>query len=157
MTDVSRNPKPRNVGRSIALGVYWALALYMVAVGFYSVTPQVFWPRSTAADIAETPDNCREAIRGLFHELHRRAGTYVAKGGTWGRGLSDQPWWPHWDARYLAAGPICEETDPDPYTNLGRLRHRVEIQLRQVDRRQARLSHEINEALDAPPLPPRTR
>ncbi|MEM1418947.1 MAG: hypothetical protein AAGH15_28900, partial [Myxococcota bacterium] len=111
-------------GRRVALVIYWALMIYIAAVGFISVVPQVFFPEFDPEMAPAGP--CPEAYATLREELVEAAADHV------GRENPDAlaPLLDRWDDRYAALRDRCD----DPGERELQLRHRLETTLRRYDR-----------------------
>ncbi len=112
----------------MALAIYWALMIYIAAVGFYSVVPQVFFPEADPALAPEGP--CPTAFATLRDELVEAAERHVGR-----RPQELGPLLERWDARYAALRQRCD----DPGERELQLRHRLETTLRHYDRNEGSL------------------
>ncbi|MEO0321901.1 MAG: hypothetical protein AAF447_03020 [Myxococcota bacterium] len=110
-------------GRRVALAIYWALMIYITAVGFLSVVPQVFFPEADAALAPTGP--CPAAFTTLREELVTAAERHVGR-----REQELDPLLQRWDDRYAALRLRCD----DPGERELQLRHRLETTLRRYDR-----------------------
>lgn len=136
----------RSLGRRIATGIYFAFVAYIVAVGFYSIVPQVFWPRSSSP-VASLPEgSCTAEIERLEAKLLDEASKHILTRETAG-GNPIRAWLLRWDDRYIAVGKRCHGDDARTHELLGRLRHRVEDSLVRHDRLHAPLLREIDHRL----------
>lgn len=140
--------RERSLGRRIATGIFWVLTLYMAAVGFYSIIPQVFAPQAAAWADEAVPDGCGEGLGDLKSELLARASARVAAGGIDDDGRSLERWLRSWDERYLALGSRCEGEAESAHEALGQLRDRTGTALQRFDDEQAALAHRIDRAIE---------
>lgn len=134
--------RERSVGRLAGLAVFWIGTLYLMAVGFWSLTPPIFFPTSDAP----APASCVDALRTLKAELSARHAARAAGGAA--SAADTRRWLDDWDARYVAAGPACEGAGATPHADLGRLRVRVETSIERIEREQYPLTRRIDHALE---------
>jgi len=129
--------------RRIALAIYGVLLSFVTVAGFYSVIPQVFWPKDEHAAHAPVSD-CRAELASLEQVLLERAADHVRVGGH--PASATPPSWLHgWDSRFHA----FERTCPDqPTTSLERLRFRIERTLWRFDRNEGERVAELPELAD---------
>lgn len=132
------------VGRRFAAALYWMVAVYVIAAGFISVVPQIFWP-SAASGVApaEATRDCPGALRALHSDLLSGAGDRTRDPG------SDPiaPFLERWDERYRALEAPCG--DLPSYALLERLRYGVEEHLLRFEAEQAPLAAETLRAIEA--------
>ena len=127
----------------IAVAIFWAACLYMVAVGFVSVSSAVFWPVA-----GESPARCADELGELKAELLADASARVARGGTIDDHGALRAFLARWDARHHAAAEPCAAQHlARAHADLGRLRHGMETVIRHLDRTQAPLAAAVDEAL----------
>ncbi len=141
--------KAARVGRAIATGLFWISALYLAAVGFWSIPRQVFGPQAAAQAPA---DDCASGISLLRSEMHARAAEYVAEGGV--VNLAEvRRWLESWDRRHAALAPLCDGAGSEAHRLLGVMRHRTEDALRRHAREQAPLERALARELRTLPSP----
>lgn len=132
------------MGRRIATGLYWAVAIYVIGAGFVSVIPQIFWPADAyGTERTEPSFGCPDALRALHTDLLRGAADHA-------RDLGRDPAAPFladWDQRYRALEPSCGDTSS--YALLARLRYGVEEHLLRFDADLAPLAAETLRAIEA--------
>lgn len=127
------------LGRRIALGVYWVGLLYMLVVGFATVLPRVFFPKST------TPDpggSCQDELSTLQNSLLAEGERSIGRA----EATDIQTYFDNWDATFIALYDRC--SDAPAYAEVERLRYRYEATLRRfaredrvlIDRAEAALS-----------------
>jgi hypothetical protein len=133
---------PARIGRRFATLLYWALALYIVAVGVFSIVPQVFWPHTRA--LAESV-TCVDGLTDLRGELLANAGQRVEQGGARPEAL--RTWLIDWDARHAALEARCGGQGHDAWVLLGRLRQRLESTLVRFDEEEGSLARDVDSAL----------
>jgi len=133
-----RTEQRGGLGRRLVIAIY-AIALgYLVIVGFASVIPQVFWPRSDHSFDVE----CAPGFRLLHDELDQLRLAYLSTNETDAAALSSAL--QVWDLRFNALAERCDE---DQSHLLNQYRHRVELSLRRYMREEAPLAARVNEAL----------
>jgi len=125
------------LGRNIATFVYLGGLLYIVAVGFATVVPQVFWPQSASA--APTED-CQTALQTLHSSLLTQGERAFG-----GDEAVSADFFHQWDGTFIALGDRCG--DADGYRELERLRHRLESTLRRFEREDRKLIERAERAL----------
>lgn len=144
---VASGGRAARIGRRVGALVFWVGAVYLAIVGFYSIIPQVFFPKSSYEQPAGA--TCEDGVTALRGELLARAGQRVSGGGVAEDETSLRRWLDDWDDRYAAVGDGCEGSAGEAWAALGRLRHRTEITLRRFDEEQAPLVREIDRRLRA--------
>lgn len=142
------------VGKSVTLALYWALLAYVVAAGFVSIVPQVFWPRAGRAQAkVASSDSCDGGIRRLESELFVLGSAYLggvdaslaAQGDVdFKVGLTD------WDDQYHALSQRCLAPAQDALVALEQLRHRSESMWRSTKEQQLRMAKRIERQLHRP-------
>lgn len=148
MSEASPRPRPkRTLGRKIALAVYWALAVFLVAVGYLSVVPQVFWPKYPASAARAMPEDCHQGVRLLRDELSARSADFARRGGIDGEDAIDR-WLRSWDDRHHAMSPRCRGAEREAWREAARLRHRIDATLRRNHRDHAALTAALARELD---------
>jgi hypothetical protein len=130
-------------GRRIATAIFWVFAVYIVAVGFWSITPQVFRPEVTDVPAARS---CAEGIESLRAELVARASERLAWVGATDAS-SVRRWLDDWDRRHAALAARCRGPGAAPHAALARMRHRTESSLHRFDRELEPLDREIDRGL----------
>ncbi len=125
------------LGRNIATFAYLGGLLYIIAVGFATVVPQVFWPQGAAAAPSE---DCRSALRTLQDELLAQGGQAFG-----GDEAADADFFHQWDGTFIALRDRCG--DADGYQELERLRFRLESTLRRFEREDRKLIERAQRAL----------
>ncbi|MEM9728442.1 MAG: hypothetical protein AAF997_07650 [Myxococcota bacterium] len=135
------------LGRIVVIGVYAVALGYLVIVGFASVIPQVFWPRSDESfDLS-----CEDGLRVLHQSLDRlridTMSTNIVDPKPLRSALEA------WDLRINALRGRCDE---DKVDLLDKYRYRVELNLQRYMREDAPLANRVAETLDAttPPTTP---
>lgn len=129
------------LGRRVATAVYLVGLVYIIAVGFATVIPQVFWPSPATAAAAPEGD-CSTALGtledALLEETGRRGGRRLAE--------PLEPFFRSWDDRYFALGARCSEARG--YEDLAKLRYRLETTMRRFHREDGALIQKVDRALD---------
>ncbi len=120
--------------------MFWVVALYVGAAGFYSITKQVFWPERASAFDA----GCVEGVRQLEGELLEWASAAVAAGGTTYDRRAAARWLRDWDARHTTLADRCEGRAARAHTKLAILRARTEAFVERFEREQASLVRDID-------------
>lgn len=133
------------LGRWLAIGLYSTALIYLVIVGFASVIPQVFWPKS---DDSFTLD-CAEGLERLRDEVDELRLAYLATNETNPAPLREAL--ESWDLRLNALAKRCDE---DQVHLLNRYRHRVELDLQRYMREDAPLAERVSETFDSRPDTP---
>jgi hypothetical protein len=131
------------VGRQIANVVVWCGILYMAAVGFATVIPQVFAPEA----VAMPGVSCTEGVIQLRSELLGRGGEQLS-----GAPLDDtgalRRWLDDWDRRHAGLERVCTGHGARALARLDVLRQQMETTMRRFERDQAPLLHEIDRELN---------
>lgn len=113
--------------RSFLLTLYWGLLLYLCAVGFVSVVPQVFaTPKGDEASA-----RCDRAALRAMHDDLRRGGAGVLSELSPESG-KDRVWLVAWDRQALAMRGSCQGEALEELTWLMRLRYRLDESLQRV-------------------------
>jgi hypothetical protein len=140
------------IGRGVASALFWISALYLAAVGFWSIPRQVFGPQASPAPPATS---CERGLDDLRSEMRARAAEHVAEGGA--VDLDEvRRWLESWDRRHAALAPVCDGAGSEAHRVLGVMRHRTEDALRRNAREQAPLERALARALDRLPDSSRT-
>jgi len=134
------------IGRRVALGLYLSVLVYITAVAFASVVPQVFWPEPSPAAVAAAPADCGEALRTLEQALLERSSRVLSTASPANPEDGIEAFFHTWDDDYLALAARCRG---ETYHSLGRLRYQLEITLRRYEREDARLAREVAAGIDA--------
>ncbi|MEZ4251479.1 MAG: hypothetical protein R3B99_24975 [Polyangiales bacterium] len=143
MTTTPERPEPASrrragrIGRRVALAIYWSFMLYVAVVSFYSLIPQIFWPKSH--DTLEETGTCEMELTSLVERL--RAHVAATVGGE----APEEEFFRRWDDRYVALRPRCE--DDDRYARVGTLRHRIDTTEKRFAREDGRLFEEVERSL----------
>ena len=120
------------------MGIYSIALVYLVIVGFASVIPQVFWPKTDASFELE----CVDGLRLLQHEVDELRLAYLATNATDETALEKSL--ESWDLRLNELATRCNE---DQVHLLNQYRHRVELRLQRYMREDAPLANRVTEAL----------
>lgn len=129
------------VGRRVAWGLYWALAVFVCGAGLYAIIPQVFWPDATVPQVQPTTD-CAAVLTLLADELAGHGALRPPERHTRLR---------EWDRQYLSFHDACSREPA--YQALYRARYAVETQASRVDDDVAPLLDEVRAALSSPAFP----
>ena len=140
-----RNEQRGGLGRRLAIGIYSVALIYLVVVGFASVIPQVFWPKSDESFELE----CSDGLQLLRHEVDELRLAYLSTNATDETELRKAL--ESWDLRLNALAKRCDE---DKVHLLNRYRHRVELGLQRYIREDAPLANRVSEALGSKPVTP---
>ncbi len=133
--------RTKSLGRRIALGIYWACALYVAGVGFWSIPKQIFFPQPADQRPAGSCVEGMVALRGqLLAEMQHT-------GAADGEPLDRRPFFRAWDARFRNYERACEVEAEDAYIAIERLRYEVEGALVRHDRETAPLLRDVALAL----------
>jgi len=133
-----RKEERGGLGRRLAVGIYSIALAYLVIVGFASVIPQVFWPKTDASFDLE----CADGLQLLRHEVDELRLAYLATNATDEAAL--QKSLASWDLRLNELATRCSE---DHVHLLNQYRHRVELGLQRYIREDAPLANRVTEAL----------
>lgn len=133
-----RKEQRGGLGRRLAIAIYSIALGYLVIVGFASVIPQVFWPKSDDSFDLE----CGDGLQTLHHEVDAIRLEYLATNQTDATQLSSVL--ETWDLRFNALAKRCDE---DQVHLLSQYRHRVELSLQRYMREDAPLANRVSEAL----------
>lgn len=126
------------LGRRLAVAIYSIALGYLVVVGFASVIPQVFWPKSDDSfDLS-----CGDGLQALYHEIDELRLAYLSTNETDATALSSAL--KTWDRRLNALAKRCDE---DQVHLLNQYRHRVELGLQRYMREDAPLANRVSEAM----------
>ena len=139
-----RKEKRGGLGRPLAIGIYSIALTYLVIVGFASVIPQVFWPKSDDSFDLE----CADGLQVLRHEVDEVRLAYLATNETDATELRRAL--ESWDLRLNALAKRCDE---DQVHLLNEYRYRVELGLERYMREDAPLANRVSEALGSKPEP----
>ncbi len=132
------------MGRRIATGLYWVVAVYVISAGFISVIPQVFWPaEASGIDRADPAFGCSDALRELRSDLLRGAADRTRDPSL----DSGAPFLEDWDQRYRALEAPCGARHS--YALLARLRYGVEEHFLRFEAELAPLAAETLRAIEA--------
>jgi len=144
---LSRKEQRGGLGRRLAIGIYSIALAYLVIVGFASVIPQVFWPKSD-----ETFDlECSKGLKVLRNQVDELRLEYLSTHETDPTRLREEL--ASWDLRLNALAERCDE---DRVHLLNRYRHRVELSLDRFMREDAPLGNRVTETLGQAPSAART-
>lgn len=133
-----RKEERGGLGRRLAIGIYSIALAYLVIVGFASVIPQVFWPKSDASfDL-----DCSDGLQLLRHEVDELRLAYLATNATDETAL--QTSLEAWDLRLNELAKRCNE---EHVHVLNQYRHSVELGLQRYIREDAPLANRVTEAL----------
>jgi len=135
---LSRKEQRGGLGRRLAIAIYSIALGYLVIVGFASVIPQVFWPRSDDSFDLECPDG----LRVLHDQVDQIRLAYLRTNETDATELSAAL--EAWDLRLNALAERCDEAQVHL---LDQYRHRVELGLQRYMREDAPLANRVSEAL----------
>ncbi len=143
--DAQGDPPPRRGLYRRVAGAFFASAIvYLIAVGLFSVIPQIFWPEHS-----ELPEDvtCRAGLDELRGELLGYSAARV-------RDPADQtapaPFFVGWDDRHVALMARCAPGEErDAWELLGRMRQRVQGTLERYDREEAELARAMDSTLAA--------
>ncbi|MGB8332625.1 MAG: hypothetical protein WCE62_21050 [Polyangiales bacterium] len=133
-----RKQQRGGLGRRLAIAIYSTALGYLVIVGFASVIPQVFWPKSDDSFDLE----CSDGLQVLHREIDALRIAYLATNETDEAALSDAL--ETWDLRLNALAKRCNE---DQVHLLNQYRHRVELGLQRYMREDAPLANRVSDAL----------
>jgi hypothetical protein len=139
----TQNRAHSSLGRRIATYVLIGGVLYLIAVSYVSVVPQVFWPKLDALDPAV---ECTDGLYDLRGELLSRAGDHISNGGATGD-PGALAWLARWDRRHMAIESRCSGGERDAWRALGGMRERLESTLRRFDGAEGALARDIDEIL----------
>ncbi len=123
------------IGRRIAWGIYWFLAVYVCAAGLRSALPQVFWPHASVEQ--EHPSSCEPVLESLADDL--------AEGALLRPEPLRREHFAAWDHRLLALHDACGERPA--YDALYRARYAVETHAQRNDDDAAPLLDEARAAV----------
>jgi hypothetical protein len=130
--------KKGGLGRRLAVGIYSVALAYLVIVGFASVIPQVFSPKSDDSfDL-----DCADGLQLLAQELEELRLAYLSTNESDPSAMRAAL--RSWDLRLNALARRC---DPDKVHLLNRYRHRVELNLQRYMREDAPLAEQVNRAV----------
>jgi hypothetical protein len=133
-----RKEQRGGLGRRLAIAIYSIALAYLVIVGFASVIPQVFWPKSDDSFDLE----CADGLQALHQEVDELRLAYLSTNETDATALSAAL--ESWDLRFNALAKRCDE---DQIHLLNRYRYRVELGLQRYMREDAPLANQVSEAL----------
>jgi len=126
------------IGRRLAIAIYSFALAYLVIVGFASVIPQVFWPKSDESfDL-----DCADGLELLRHEVDELRLAYLSTNETDPSAMTMAL--QSWDLRLNALAKRCDE---DQVHLLNRYRHRVELNLQRYMREDAPLAERVSETV----------
>jgi hypothetical protein len=140
-----RKEERGGLGRRLAIGIYSVALVYLVVVGFASVIPQVFWPKSDESFDLE----CSDGLQLLRHEVDELRLAYLSTNATDETELRKAL--ESWDLRLNALAKRCDE---DQVHLLNQYRHRVELGVQRYMREDAPLANRVSEALGSKPITP---
>ena len=124
------------IGRRLAIAIYAIALAYLVVVGFASVIPQVFWPKSDESfDL-----DCADGLELLRHEVDELRLAYLSTNETDPTAMTSAL--QSWDLRLNALAKRCDRSQVDL---LNRYRHRVELNLQRYMREDAPLAERVSE------------
>lgn len=126
------------IGRRLAIAIYSIALAYLVIVGFASVIPQVFWPKSDESFDLDCPDG----LELLRHEVDELRLAYLSTNETDPTAMKKALH--SWDLRLNALEKRCDE---DQVHLLNRYRHRVELNLQRYMREDAPLAERVSETV----------
>jgi hypothetical protein len=120
------------LGRRIATATYLVFLGYIVVVGYATVLTKVYSGPTPAEIAAVRGVSCEDGLVTLRDALFVRASEQFGRGG----GLPLDAFFDRWDHRYR---PLASRCPHDPYPELLRLRHHLELTLRRFDRDEGKL------------------
>jgi len=133
-----RKEQRGGLGRRLAVVIYSIALAYLVIVGFASVIPQVFWPKSD--DSFDLP--CADGLQLLHREIDELRLAYLSTNETDATALSSAL--KTWDFRLNALAKRCDE---DQVHLLNQYRYRVELGLERYMREDAPLANRVSEEI----------
>lgn len=133
-----RKEQRGGLGRRLAIGIYTVALAYLVIVGFTSVVPQVFWPKTDDAfDLG-----CHDGLELLRDEVDDVRLAYLSENETDPTALRNA--FDSWDLRL---NTLAERCDEEQVGLLRRYRYRVELRLEKFMREDAPLANRVSEAI----------